>query len=912
MSSSSENSEVSENSDISNSTKSKNSGDVDRKAQCIRNVANFSKVKSFHLMEKGDFSPELLNMYIENAAPKIKALFEKIQKLDEQDMRVHKKHFKHMIFTDVKSSSYGAKILASSFLAKGFEPAIRLQGSGFSLLSDEKLLDTKGKNFGVLMSKNFFDRPMNIKFRKNILSKYNERPNNVHGDLMRFIILDQGFKEGIDLFDVKYVHLFEPLVVKADEKQAIGRSTRFCGQKALEFHPRYGWPLYVFRYEVIIPEKYQKRLFDSKQMFDLFLKFSNLDLRKVVFASELEKASIGAAVDLDLTRNIHQFSIELPPPILQQGGAVLRSSEPTPPKRILNLSQMHQYISKGFSKFKYTSAKLENLCPQNGGNTGQIVSFTPTQDFVRHYFQPSSAYKGILLFHSVGTGKTCSAIATATTSFEPEGYTILWVTRHTLKSDIWKNMYNQVCSLVIQKKLKDKTLKLPAKISGPMKYVSKNWMEPISYKQFSNMLLKRNKIYEEIVRRNGKQDPLRKTLVIIDEAHKIYSPTVASSEKPDTTVLEEMVQNSYRISGKDSVRILAMTGTPYTEDGMEMIKLLNLLREKNDQLASDFDKFSKEYLDDNGFFRKPKLAVFQDKISGYISYLNRSQDARNFAHPVLENVEVELTTPPEDDDTANKYKEKVAELKNRIKELKGAKKEYANQNKDKIKDLKSKLKEEGKGKIAECIDRVDKKAEKELEKINQDKERALEDCKSKPVKERKECKEKILENVKARIEKIKEEKKLARANCKDDGKVDIKTIKKDDPNIEKELEKLKEELDKIKEHNAASKAIMKEVKVEKLKLKEKKLLLKNLTNSVLDEKSKIKGITNKADKKISQKHFRENLNKQFKELKHDILDIRNKISKKLNERKSLLIRQGKKSIGDISQLTALEKNCLKK
>jgi hypothetical protein len=911
MSSSSENSEVSEFSDVSNSTKSKHTSDTDRKAQCIRNVANFSKIKSFHLMEKGDFSPDLLNIYIEKAAPKIKALFEKIQKLDEQDMRIHKKHFKHMIFTDVKSSSYGAKILASSFLAKGFEPAIRLQGSGFSLWSDETLLDTKGKNFGVLMSKNYFDRSMNIKFRKNILSKYNERPNNVHGDLIRFIILDQGFKEGIDLFDVKYVHLFEPLVVKADEKQAIGRSTRFCGQKALEFHPRYGWPLYVFRYEVIIPEKYQKRLFDSKQMFDLFLKFSNLDLRKVVFASELEKACIEAAVDIDLTRNIHQFSIELPPPILR-GGAVLRSSVPTPPKRILNLSQMREYISKGFSKFKYTSAKLENLCLQNGGNTGQIVSFTPTQDFVRHYFQPSSVYKGILLFHSVGTGKTCSAIATATTSFEPEGYTILWVTRHTLKSDIWKNMYNQVCSLVIQKKLNDKTLKLPAKISGPMKYVSKNWMEPISYKQFSNMLLKRNKIYEEIVRRNGKQDPLRKTLVIIDEAHKIYSPTVASSEKPDTDVLEEMIQNSYKVSGKDSVRILAMTGTPYTEDGMEMIKLLNLLREKDDQLAKDFNKFSKEYLDDNGFFRKPKLRVFQDKISGYISYLNRSQDARNFAHPVLENVEVELTTPPEDDKTAAQYKEKVAKLKNRIKELKSAKKEHANKNKDKIKDLKNKLKEQGKGKIADCIDRVDKKAEKELEKINQDKERALENCKSKPVKERKECKEIITERFKEIIDGIKEERKLGRANCKDNGKVDTKTIKKGDPNIEKELEKLKEELDKVKGYNAESKTIMKEIKAEKLKLKEKKLLLKNLNDNVLNEKSKIKGIKNKTDKKISRQHFRENLNKQFKELKKDILDIRNKISKKLNERKSMLIFQGKKSIGDISQLTELEKNCLKK
>ena len=92
------------------------------------------------------------------------------------------------------------------------------------------------------------------------------------------------------------------------------------------------------------------------------------------------------------------------------------------------------------------------------------------------------------------------------------------------------------------------------------------------------MLLKKNKIYDEIVKRNGAKDPLRKTLVIIDEAHKLYSPTVVGSEKPRTDILEEMIQNSYKTSGKDSVRVLLMTATPYTEDGMEMVKLLNILR----------------------------------------------------------------------------------------------------------------------------------------------------------------------------------------------------------------------------------------------------------------------------------------------------------------------------------------------
>jgi len=59
---------------------------------------------------------------------------------------------------------------------------------------------------------------------------------------------------------------------------------------------------------------------------------------------------------------------------------------------------------------------------------------------IQEYFTPKSAYKGLLLWHSTGTGKTCSGISIATKSFEKEDYTIIWVTRSTLRGDIWKNI----------------------------------------------------------------------------------------------------------------------------------------------------------------------------------------------------------------------------------------------------------------------------------------------------------------------------------------------------------------------------------------------------------------------------------------------------------------------------------------
>ena len=306
---------------------------------------------------------------------------------------------------------------------------------------------------------------------------------------------------------------------------------------------------------------------------------------------------------------------------------------------------MRKHIRKHFHRFQWADVKMENNCVEKTTKTGgaEIIQYSPTQDFLRHYFVPENPIKGMLLYNSVGTGKTCSAIAAASHSFERKGYTILWVTRTTLKNDIWKNMFDQVCSETIRDKIEE-GLEIPDENAKRMRLLSKSWsIRPMSYKQFSNLVSKKNNLYKALVKKNGEADPLNKTLLIIDEAHKLYGgEDLSSIERPDMDALEKALQNSYQLSGNDSVKLLLMTATPITDNPMELVKLINLTKTQQYQLPNHFDDFSTKFLDEHGRFTEKGEAEYLDAIAGHVSYLNREKDARQFSQPIVRFVKTPL------------------------------------------------------------------------------------------------------------------------------------------------------------------------------------------------------------------------------------------------------------------------------
>jgi hypothetical protein len=647
-------------------------------ADCLRKRMNWSKVKKeYNLIDnQTSVDPQLILDDLRRNSPKLYTLMKKIEELDESDMKNENTLYKHMIFTDMKTSAHGVKAIASVLAAKGLKHGYKAtpnpeydpkkknkKFNKIRMLSNEELQKNKHNNFYILSSVDIYDQPLNVSTKKSILDRYNERPDNIYGKNVRFIIMDSGFKEGIDLYDIKYTHIFEPQTTAADQKQVIGRGTRTCGQKGLRFHPTKGWPLHVNIYDMSIPEEVQEHFGGMENTFDLYMKSLNLDMRLYNFVNDIEEATIKGSVDYDLNRNIHTFKIG-------GGGTKKKNSNSLPEiddagseigfelatkllKHRVNLGSnqelshrddMRIYINRNFSKYKWDKAKMENLCETEKGG-GKLLTYTPTQGFIKEYFTPQSATKGMILWHSTGSGKTCSAIATASNEFEKQGYTILWVTRTTLKNDIWKNMFDMVCHEVLRSKITDEGLVIPSQLPKRMQLLSNSWrIRPMSYKQFSNLVSKKNSNYDRLIKINGEQDPLKNTLIIVDEAHKLYGGgDLSSLERPDMKAFHKSLMNSYEVSGKDSVKLMLMTATPITTDPMEIVKLVNLCKPIDRQLPTHFDDFTKKYLNpDTTKFTPTGLKKYYDDISGIVSYLNREKDARQFAQPIINHIKTPL------------------------------------------------------------------------------------------------------------------------------------------------------------------------------------------------------------------------------------------------------------------------------
>lgn len=278
---------------------------------------------------------------------------------------------------------------------------------------------------------------------------------------------------------------------------------------------------------------------------------------------------------------------------------------------------MTKFQEEIFRKYKaecyWPKPILKNECISDIKGKPKKFELNPTQTFVGKFVQPKND-NGLLLYHSVGSGKTLSAV-NILSNFEKQGYHTLWVTRTTLKKDL-------------QKALLQVPLKKP--------------LFTISYKQFSNIGKHKGENYNKLAKRTGNKDPLYKTVVVIDEVHKLYTKDLKAQEMHEIQKIQDMIHDSYKGS-TSPCKVILMSATPITENSIEVIQLLNLIIQ-NAKDRFNVNTFKSDYLDSTGKFTKESADKFSNKISDLVSFIDMSKDPRKFTQVEYTEVLVPLSS----------------------------------------------------------------------------------------------------------------------------------------------------------------------------------------------------------------------------------------------------------------------------
>lgn len=306
----------------------------------------------------------------------------------------------------------------------------------------------------------------------------------------------------------------------------------------------------------------------------------------------------------------------------------------------------------------------------------------PHQQFIANYIHPTTPYKGLLVYHETGTGKTCTAVSVAENfkqSVVSDNKKIIILSSENIKHEFKKTIKSSEtvfkCTGYTYTKDLDKE-KLGDKYDSKLNEMIDKFYTFKTYQSFGNELLKKFKKFDNITLDKCQsivRDEFSNTLLIIDEAHNLRSKTGFNSVKKHSTLEtwlktylnknkanfdeedeesdddegdnemdEEKKKSKKKKDNKISrdaidiiidyavnLRILFLTATPMFDNPSEIIWIINKLNKIQDK---NFDELlENEILDKDNFDFKSQdsMKKFIEAIQGKVSYL-RSGDPNKF------------------------------------------------------------------------------------------------------------------------------------------------------------------------------------------------------------------------------------------------------------------------------------------
>ena len=268
-----------------------------------------------------------------------------------------------------------------------------------------------------------------------------------------------------------------------------------------------------------------------------------------------------------------------------------------------------------------------------------IPELNPHQQFVRNFLSFSTPYNSLLLFHGLGTGKTCAAISIAEEQREylkqlNLSQRIIVVASPNVQENFKLQLFDER-KLEINDGIWDlkgcsgnKFIKEinPTNLLGltreqvvkQIKNLINNYYLFLGYIEFANFILKKSKFTGEPSQKKIKKSLnkfFNNRLIIIDEVHNIRT----SDENQNKRVAQEL----FKLVGMvDSLRLLLLSATPMYNSYKEIIWLINLmnLNDRRSQIkVKNVFNSQGNFIEEDG--REIGKELLERKATGYISYV---------------------------------------------------------------------------------------------------------------------------------------------------------------------------------------------------------------------------------------------------------------------------------------------------
>ncbi len=288
---------------------------------------------------------------------------------------------------------------------------------------------------------------------------------------------------------------------------------------------------------------------------------------------------------------------------------------------------------------------IKNVNSSNNFKLSLIQS--STYMLIKGIAEKKSDTRGMLIYHSTGSGKTAVATSIMDAFWDTDRKIIFLSSLEALTSNPPSKFYEEANRFF--DRFKKPNLKYTNTVDKSEKIeeiFNKRKIEFLTFARLSHKLLishalKRVKTQEDIYKH---KNYLNNAILIIDEVQNIFKPL--PNQRDEHIKLRDFLADYKNPFIKD-LKVFILTATP-GDSPKDIVELLNFIRPYNTQ-PIDIPDFN----DNNS------LNIFRNRISGLVSYLDSSYDYSKFPKKYYMPPQIGYMKPSQ----FEKYAEKLLEIK---------------------------------------------------------------------------------------------------------------------------------------------------------------------------------------------------------------------------------------------------------